>query len=76
MELWVCAPYQLNVEGAMSDSNSSENIISENKRRLGWKPVWNKDRFLQNIDDEIEAVLELGKAKSSLIDSLFESARG
>ncbi|KAF4612842.1 hypothetical protein G7Y89_g15531 [Cudoniella acicularis] len=56
--------------------NSGENIISENTRRLGWKPAWSKDRFLQNIDDEIEAVLDLGKAKSSLIDSLFESAKG
>ncbi|MCJ1385555.1 hypothetical protein MMC17_008678 [Xylographa soralifera] len=56
--------------------NSGENIISENTYRLGWKPVWNKDRFLQNIDEEIQAVLDLGKAKSSLIDSLFEAARG
>ncbi|KAL9609303.1 MAG: hypothetical protein Q9167_005921 [Letrouitia subvulpina] len=56
--------------------NSGDNIVSENKHRLGWKPVWTKDRFLQNIDDEIEAVLELGKAKSSLIGSLFEAAKG
>jgi hypothetical protein len=66
----------LNVEGVTSNQISSENIISENNHRIGWKPVWNKDRFLQNIDDEIQAVLDLGKAKSSLIDSLFESARG
>lgn len=38
--------------------------------------MWNKDRFLQNIDDEIQAVVEHGKAKSSLIDSLFEFAAG
>ena len=76
MELWVGARYyQLIVEGAISDRPSSENIISENKHRIGWNPTWNKDRFLQNIDDEIQAVLELGKAKSSLIDSLFEAAR-
>ncbi|KAK9358198.1 hypothetical protein V1504DRAFT_487750 [Lipomyces starkeyi] len=42
--------------------NSGENIVSENTHRLGWKPVWNQDRFFQNIDDEIQAVLELGKA--------------
>lgn len=66
----------MNVEGLTSDRISSENIISEKNHRLGWKPVWNKDRFLHNIDDEIQAVLDLGKAKSSLIDSLFESAGG
>lgn len=38
--------------------------------------MWNKERFLQNIDDEIQAVVEHGKAKSSLIDSLFEFAVG
>lgn len=54
----------------------SENIIAENPHRIGWQPTWNKDRFLENIDDEIEAVVELGKAKSSLIDSLFIAARG
>ncbi|MCJ1292562.1 hypothetical protein MMC34_004113 [Xylographa carneopallida] len=56
--------------------NSGENVISENTHRLGWRPVWDKDRFLQNIDDEIQAVLDHGKAKSSLIDSLFEAAKG
>lgn len=55
---------------------SSENIHAEKTYGIGWKPTWNKERFLENIGDEIEAVLELGKAKSSLIDSLFESARG
>jgi hypothetical protein len=54
----------------------SEDLVSENARRLGWKPVWNKERFLENIYGEIDAVVELGKAKSSLIDSLFASARG
>ena len=57
-------------------SKSSENIIAEKPYRIGWKPEWNKERFLRNIDDEIQAVLELGQAKSSLIDSLFEAARG
>ncbi|KAI9656895.1 MAG: hypothetical protein M1821_003534 [Bathelium mastoideum] len=55
--------------------NSGENIAVERPYSIGWKPTWNKDRFLQNIDDEIEAVLELGQAKSSLIDSLFEAAK-
>ena len=60
----------------MTDVNCSENIVSENARRIGWRPTWDKDRFFQNINDEIETVVELGKAKSSLIDSLFQSAGG
>ncbi|KAL9086375.1 MAG: hypothetical protein Q9165_007161 [Trypethelium subeluteriae] len=55
--------------------NSGENIACEKPYVIGWKPVWDKEAFLQSINDEIQAVLELNKAKSSLIDSLFESAR-
>ncbi|KAJ5686910.1 hypothetical protein N7536_009529 [Penicillium majusculum] len=56
--------------------NSGDNIIAEIPHRIGWRPMWNKERFLQNLDDEIQAVVEHGKAKSSLIDSLFEFAAG
>jgi len=66
----------LNVEEFISDQVSSANIFSENPYRIGWRPTWNKERFLLNIDDEIQAVVDLGKAKSSLIDSLFKAARG
>lgn len=52
---------------------SSDNIIAERGRSIGWNPAWNEDRLLQNIDDEIDAVVEHGKAKSSLIDTLFAS---
>ncbi|KAI0131869.1 hypothetical protein BJ170DRAFT_691096 [Xylariales sp. AK1849] len=56
--------------------NSSANVISENMHKLRWRPTWDKDRLLQDIDDEIQAVLELGEAKSGLIGSLHESAKG
>lgn len=46
----------------------------ERPQTIGWKPVWDKERFLQNINDEIDNVVELGKAKSSLIDSLHKAA--
>jgi hypothetical protein len=49
---------------------SRENVITDNARRLGWTPAWDNNRFLDNIDMEIDAVLEEGKAKSSLMDSL------
>ncbi|PVH69124.1 NAD(P)-binding protein [Cadophora sp. DSE1049] len=54
---------------------SSAYIIADNAFKLGWKPTWDKARFLDNIDDEIASVLELGKAKSSLIDSLHLAAQ-
>ncbi|KAJ5893612.1 hypothetical protein N7495_005303 [Penicillium taxi] len=55
--------------------NSGDNIIAEIPQKMGWKPTWNNDRFLKNVGDEIDAVLELGKAKSSLVNSLFGSAK-
>ncbi|KAK1751479.1 hypothetical protein QBC47DRAFT_391890 [Echria macrotheca] len=55
---------------------STSSMVPVNKRYLGWEPVWNKERLLANIDEEIDAVLELGEAKSSLISSLFEVAKG
>ncbi|KAH7072309.1 hypothetical protein BKA63DRAFT_605181 [Paraphoma chrysanthemicola] len=56
--------------------NSGENIITHNEERIGWKPIWTTEKFYARIDDEIDAVVELGKAKSSLIDSLHAAARG
>ncbi|KAF2649883.1 hypothetical protein K491DRAFT_609882 [Lophiostoma macrostomum CBS 122681] len=56
--------------------NSGENLVSDNRGRLGWKPMWDKERFLKDIDDEVDAVLELGKAKSSLMDSLNNFSKG
>lgn len=58
----------------MTDSNFSASIIADNAFKLGWNPSWDKTRFLDNIDDEVASVLELGKAKSSLVDSLFLAA--
>ena len=60
---------------SMSDLNARENITAKRPSEIGWKPEWSKDRFLQNIDEEIQAVLEEGQAKSSLIDSLFQAAK-
>ena len=51
-------------------------MVTEKTSKLGWKPAWNKERFLQNIDDEVKAVLELGQAKSSLLQSLSGSLKG
>jgi hypothetical protein len=60
----------------IADVLFSENLVSDNEGRLEWKPSWDKERFLRSIDDEVDAVLELGKAKSSLIDSLSNLSKG
>lgn len=45
-------------------------IIAETAKSIGWKPVWDKEKFFEEIDSEVWDVIELGKAKSSLMDSL------
>ena len=63
------------LQSAMTYAEPSDNMIAERPRSIGWAPKWNEKSFLQNIDDEVQAVVELGKAKSGLIDSLFESTK-
>ncbi|KAF8859153.1 NAD(P)-binding protein [Acephala macrosclerotiorum] len=53
--------------------NSSSKSIAENRYKLGWKPTWNKEEFLQSMDDEIQAVVESNGAKSSLLDYVYNS---
>jgi hypothetical protein len=55
---------------------SRDNMVAEIPRTIGWRPAWTKEQFFENIGGEIDAVLELGKAKSGLIDSLFSAAQG
>ncbi|KAF2019626.1 NAD(P)-binding protein [Aaosphaeria arxii CBS 175.79] len=54
--------------------NSGDEMIARRPFSLGWSPKWDRKRFIDNIDDEIAAVLELGEAKSSLVSSLFKFA--
>jgi hypothetical protein len=32
----------------------SPNNIAEIPHSIGWKPAWNKKRFLKNVDDEVQ----------------------
>ena len=67
----------LNQQGRdLTNAYPSEDIIPERAFSIGWKPTWNNDRFLQNINDEIEAVIQLGSAKSSLIESFLKAGEG
>ncbi|CRG88020.1 hypothetical protein PISL3812_05045 [Talaromyces islandicus] len=58
------------VKFAYSMWNPSPRVSCENRDIVGWHPKWDKERFLNNLDDEINDFLELGLPKSSLLDSL------
>ncbi|KAJ4346654.1 uncharacterized protein N0V89_010585 [Didymosphaeria variabile] len=64
---------QLSQANSIRDDAPSTGIGSGPK--IGWKPKWDEEKFFRHIDDEVDAVLELGKAKSSLVDSLFAAAK-
>ncbi|KAH8203456.1 hypothetical protein TruAng_002327 [Truncatella angustata] len=53
---------------------SGDKLTTTRAQSIGWKPQWDETRFLENINDEINAVLKHEKAKSSLVDSLFAAA--
>lgn len=53
----------------------SADIDAQNAKQIGWQPKWEREQFLSSFDAEIDDVLELGQAKSSLIDSLFKAAK-
>ncbi|KAF4987458.1 hypothetical protein FGRMN_10361 [Fusarium graminum] len=53
---------------------SGGKFTASRPQRIGWKPEWDSAKFLDRVDDQVQDVLELGKAKSSLIDSLFIAA--
>lgn len=51
-------------------------VVAERAFEVGWSPQWNQRRFLENIGSEVEDVLESGKAKSGLAESMRKAAGG
>ncbi|KAJ4364960.1 hypothetical protein N0V83_008576 [Neocucurbitaria cava] len=49
---------------------STGELVPVNANRLGWEPKWDKERFLESIDDEVQAVLELDTVKATVFDAL------
>jgi len=47
----------------MSDRWLSGELVAVSAYQLGWQPKWDKERFLESMDDEIQAVLDLDKSK-------------
>ncbi|KAI9367224.1 hypothetical protein BJX61DRAFT_529511 [Aspergillus egyptiacus] len=58
------------VRFAHSIWNASPDVSCEKRSIIGWQPEWNRQRFLERLDDEIDDFLELGLPKSSLLESL------
>ncbi|KAM5349180.1 hypothetical protein ACJ41O_009003 [Fusarium nematophilum] len=50
---------------------SSGELVPVNAYKLGWKPKWDEKRFLDSLDDEIQAVQELDTVKMTLFDTLI-----
>lgn len=46
--------------------NSGSSIIAENKSYFDWEPAWTRERFLEQIDSEIQDTLELATRTSLL----------
>ncbi|KAI2463184.1 NAD(P)-binding protein [Annulohypoxylon bovei var. microspora] len=45
---------------------SSGDLVPVNALQLGWQPKWDQQRFLESIDDEIQAVQELDTINPTL----------
>uniref|UniRef100_A0A8H7KD34 NAD-dependent epimerase/dehydratase domain-containing protein n=1 Tax=Bionectria ochroleuca TaxID=29856 RepID=A0A8H7KD34_BIOOC len=49
---------------------SSGDLVAVNGPKLGWQPKWDEKMYLDSIDDEVQAVLDLDTVKMTLWDSL------
>ncbi|OKL63856.1 hypothetical protein UA08_01113 [Talaromyces atroroseus] len=50
---------------------SSGDLVPVNAYQLGWQPEWDEKRFIESVDDEVQAVLELDTVKSTLFDTVL-----
>lgn len=46
----------------------SGDLVPINAYRVGWQPKWTLEMFLNSLDDEIQAVLDLDKGQTSIFD--------
>lgn len=42
--------------------------IAVNPFQLGWEPKWSEESFLDNLDDEVQAVLDLDTVKATIFN--------
>jgi hypothetical protein len=49
-------------------------MVPVNVFKLGWKPEWDEERFLKNIDAEVQDALELDHYKPSAYDTFIKES--
>jgi hypothetical protein len=55
----------------MADTRSTRGDLKPvNSKRLGWQPVWDEEKFLASLDDEVEAVINSDEAATTAFDGL------
>ncbi|KAF2792902.1 NAD(P)-binding protein [Melanomma pulvis-pyrius CBS 109.77] len=53
---------------------STGELVPVNAYKLGWNPKWDEEMFMNSMDDEVLAVLELDTAKASIFDTLLTTS--
>lgn len=53
----------------------SGQLVPMNAYRLGWQPKWDEERFLENLDGEVQAVLELDTVTPTVFDVLMPTGK-
>ena len=75
--IWIRRMYSPSVGyRCWADGECRTPINSVKAYEFGWQPVWDERRFLENMEDEVEAVQELDRVRSSIFDSLNPAGRG
>lgn len=46
----------------------SDDLVPVNAYQFGWKPKWNSEKFLNSMDNEIQAVLDWDKGLTNIFD--------
>jgi hypothetical protein len=52
--------------GVLCTNLNSAAVLSHHDKELGWNPEWNYQRFLREIGEEVDAVLEAGTSVKDL----------
>lgn len=51
---------------------SSRDLIAVNAFKIGWQPRWNKKRFLESLDAEVQDALDLDTFQRTGYDFLMK----
>ncbi|KAI0384227.1 NAD(P)-binding protein [Hypomontagnella monticulosa] len=54
---------------------ASGELVPVNAYKLGWQPKWDQKKFLESVDDEVQAVLELDTVKTTVFDTLLNISK-